>query len=117
MVAVGPMLDSVLATTEGFDMTVLYATTVRPFDSAALRRATEGAGTDVVLVEPCLADSSTAAANEALADVPHRMLGLGVGHREPRRYGRIEEHAAAHGLDATTLRQRIGAFLGTRAGV
>ncbi|MFG2120063.1 transketolase family protein [Streptomyces sp. NPDC048710] len=112
VVAVGPMLDAVLAATEGLDMTVLYATTVRPFDAAGLRRATESAGTDVVLVEPYLAGTSTAAVNEALADAPHRVLGLGVGRRELRRYGTIAEHVAAHGLDARSLRERIGAFVG-----
>ncbi|MGW3418050.1 transketolase family protein [Streptomyces phaeochromogenes] len=112
VVAVGPMLDAALAATEGLDVTVLYGTTVRPFDSATLRRATETAGTDVVLVEPYLAGTSTAAANDALADLPHRVLGLGVGRRELRRYGQIEEHVAAHGLDAGSLRERIGGFLG-----
>ncbi|MFF9115215.1 transketolase family protein [Streptomyces massasporeus] len=112
VVAVGPMLDAVLAATEGLDVTVLYATTVRPFDGAALRRATETAATDVVLVEPYLAGTSTAAANDALSDVPHRVLGLGVGRRELRRYGRVEEHVAAHGLDARSLRERISGFLG-----
>lgn len=111
VVGVGPLLDSVLAAVAGLDVTVLYATTVRPFDAAALRRATETAGTDVVLVEPYLAGTSTAAANEALADVPHRVLGLGVGRRELRRYGRVEEHVAAHGLDSRALRERIGGFL------
>ncbi|MFB8180302.1 transketolase family protein [Streptomyces sp. NPDC055966] len=112
VVAVGPMLDAVLAATEGLDVTVLYATTVRPFDAAGLRRATEAAGTDVVLVEPYLAGTSTAAVGEALSDVPHRVLGLGVGRRELRRYGTVEEHVAAHGLDARSLRERIGAFVG-----
>ena len=112
VVAVGPMLDAVLAATEGLDVTVLYATTVRPFDGAALRRATETAGADVVLVEPYLAGTSTAAANDALSDVPHRLLGLGVGRRELRRYGRPEEHVAAHGLDARSLRESIAGFLG-----
>ncbi|MBE4734048.1 MULTISPECIES: transketolase family protein [Streptomyces] len=111
VVAVGPLLDAVLAATEGLDVTVLYASTVRPFDSAALRRATDSAGGDVVLVEPYLAGTSTAAANDALADVPHRVLGLGVGRRELRRYGQSEEHVAAHGLDAATLRERITGFL------
>ncbi|MFF4349400.1 transketolase family protein [Streptomyces sp. NPDC001530] len=114
VVAVGPTLDAVLAATDGLDVTVLYATTVRPFDTAALRRATESAGTDVVLVEPYLAGTSTAAANDALADVPHRILGLGVSRRELRRYGNIDEHVAAHGLDARSLRVRIDAFLGAR---
>ncbi|MBL1085931.1 transketolase [Streptomyces actinomycinicus] len=112
VVAVGPMLDAVLDATEGLDVTVLYATTVRPFDAAGLRRATEAAGTDVVLVEPYLAGTSTAAVNEALSDVPHRVLGLGVGRRELRRYGTIEEHVAAHGLDPAALRERIGGFTG-----
>ncbi|MCF3124862.1 MULTISPECIES: transketolase [Streptomyces] len=115
VIAVGPMLDSVLAATEGLDTTVLYATTVRPFDGQALRRAAgAGASADVVVVEPYLAGTSTAAANDALADLPHRVLGLGVGRAELRRYGRIEEHVAAHGLDAASLRGRISAFLGER---
>ncbi|MER5991600.1 transketolase family protein [Streptomyces viridosporus] len=111
VVAVGPLLDAVLHATEGLDVTVLYATTVRPFDAAALRRAAGTAGTDVVLVEPYLAGTSTAAANDALADLPHRVLGLGVGRAELRRYGRVEEHLTAHGLDARSLRERIGGFL------
>jgi transketolase len=112
VVAVGPMLDAVLTATEGLDVTVLYATTVRPFDATALRRATRTAGTDVVLVEPYLAGTSTAAAGDALADVPHRVLGLGVGRAELRRYGTLTEHLSAHGLDARTLRERISSFVG-----
>jgi transketolase len=105
------MLDAVLAATEGLDVTVLYAATVRPFDGQTLRRAAEAAGTDVVLVEPYLAGTSTAAAGDALADVPHRVLGLGVRRRELRRYGTVDEHLTAHGLDTRSLRERIGGFL------
>ncbi|GAA1278605.1 transketolase family protein [Streptomyces aureus] len=116
VVAVGPMLDAVLAATEGLDVTVLYATTVRPFDAGALRRAAGAAdAADVVIVEPYLAGTSTAAANDALADLPHRVLGLGVGRRELRRYGQIEEHVAAHGLDPASLRERISGLLGAPA--
>ncbi|WP_367046811.1 transketolase [Streptomyces sp. Je 1-332] len=116
VVAVGPMLDHVLAATEGLDLTVLYATTVRPFDAEALRRATGAeAVADVVVVEPYLAGTSTAAANDALGDVPHRVLGLGVGRAELRRYGQVDEHMAAHGLDVRSLRERVTGFLGARA--
>jgi len=112
VIAVGPMLDNVLAATEGLDMTVLYATTVRPFDAAGLRRTVDApGGADVVIVEPYLAGTSTAAANDALIDLPHRVLGLGVGRGELRRYGQMADHLVAHGLDAHSLRHRITAFL------
>ncbi|MFF4919894.1 MULTISPECIES: transketolase family protein [unclassified Kitasatospora] len=110
VLAVGPMLDAVLAATGGLDVTVLYAATVRPFDAAGLRAAL-GDRADVVLVEPYLAGTSANEAHEALADRPHRVLGLGVPREEHRHYGSIEEHLAAYGLDAPSLRERIGTFL------
>ncbi|MGY1454587.1 transketolase [Streptomyces sp. SS8] len=111
VVAVGPLLDPVLEAVRGLDATVLYAATVRPFDAAALRAAVAGSGApEAVLVEPYLAGTSTAAAADALADVPHRILGLGTARAELRRYGTATEHLAAHGLDPGSLRERITAF-------
>jgi transketolase len=113
VLAVGPMLQPVLDATTGLDLTVLYAATIRPFDAPALRWAAGAArGADVVLVEPYLAGTSSREAAEALADLPHRLLGLGVGRAEVRRYGTAAEHAAEHGLDPAGLRQRISRFLG-----
>ena len=113
VVAVGPMLDAVLAATTGLDLTVLYAATVRPFDGDALRAAVaEGSrSAEVVLVEPYLAGTSVPAANTALDRLPHRVLGLGVGREELRHYGSMEQHLTAHGLDPASLRARITAWL------
>ncbi|MEU9103184.1 transketolase C-terminal domain-containing protein [Streptomyces xanthophaeus] len=111
VIAVGPMLDNVLAAAEGLDVSVLYAPTVRPFDDAALREAAGRTTAEVVLVEPYLAGTSSTAAGAALAEVPHRVLGLGVGRAELRRYGTMDEHLAGHGLDPRSLRERIGSFL------
>lgn len=110
VVAVGPLLDAVLQAVEGLDVTVLYAATVRPFDGAALRAAVGGTA-QVVLVEPYLAGTSVPFAAQALEDLPHRLLGLGVGRAEVRRYGTVDDHQAAHGLDPRSLRERIAAFL------
>ena len=109
VIAVGPLLDATIQATAGLDVTVLYATTVRPFDGATLR-ATLGAP-DVVLVEPYLAGTSSAEVSAALSSVRHRVLALGVANDEHRRYGTWAEHNAAHGLDERGLRRRIGAFL------
>ncbi len=114
VIAVGPMLDPVLDATADLDVTVLYATTVRPFDAEALRGAVaRSAGpAEVVIVEPYLAGTSTPFANEALDQLPHRILGLGVSRDEVRHYGTMAEHLTAHGLDARSLRSRITAWLG-----
>jgi transketolase len=114
VIAVGPMLQPVLDAVADLDVTVLYAVTVRPFDADAVRHAvSESANADVVLVEPYLAGTSSREVNEALLDLPHRVLGLGVGRAELRRYGTPAEHAAAHGLDAASLRARISGFFGS----
>ncbi len=109
VLAVGPLADAVVDATLGFDVTVLYAATIRPLDVATLRDSLQAP--DVVLVEPYLAGTSVPAVAEALRDLPHRILGLGVGRRELRRYGTPAEHQAAHGLDARSLRAEIASFL------
>ena len=109
VLAVGPMADAVLAATAGLDVTVLYATTIRPFDADTLRATLSNP--DVVLVEPYLTGTSVPFVAEAMRDIPHRVLALGVGRQELRRYGTPAEHIAAHGLDAVGLRARIADFL------
>jgi transketolase len=111
VVAVGPTLDRVLEATAGLDVTVLYAATVRPFDVPALLA---GPVHQVVLVEPYLAGTSVAVVSAALSHVPHRVLGLGVGRQELRRYGTPEQHDAAHGLDAAGLRAQIRKWVAAR---
>jgi transketolase len=99
----------VIAATAGLDVTILYAATVRPFDGATLRTVVEG--TDVVLVEPYLAGTSSGEVAGALIDTPHRLLALGVPNGELRRYGGADEHDAAHGLDVWGLRTQMVRFL------
>ncbi|OLF04371.1 transketolase [Actinophytocola xinjiangensis] len=111
VLAVGPMLDGVLAATAGLDVSVLYASTVRPFDHAGLRAAVAGATPEVVLVEPYLAGTSAHQVSETLADVPHRLRSLGVSRdREVRAYGTATDHDAVHGLDPAGLAVAIRDF-------
>jgi transketolase len=109
VVAVGPTLSPTLEATTELDVTVAYLSRVRPFDADGLARAVTG--TDVVLVEPYLAGTSSAEVSRALADRPHRLLALGVQNVELRRYGTGREHRAAHGLDAAGIRRSLDEFL------
>jgi transketolase len=108
VVAVGPTLGPTLAATADLDATVAYVTTVRPFDGGGLRAALRG--TDVVLVEPYLAGTSSAEISHALRDRPHRLLALGVPNTEFRHYGEAAEHRAAHGLDPAGIRASLAGF-------
>jgi transketolase len=108
VLAVGPMLDPVLAAVVGLDVTVAYTLTPRPLDTAGLR---ELVSREVVLVEPYLAGTSSRLVAEALSDMPHRELHLGVDRAEVRHYGTPADHARAHGLDPAGLRAAITAFL------
>jgi transketolase len=111
IVAVGPVLDAVLAATDGLDATVAYTHTPRPFDGDGLRRLVTPAGATVVMVEPYLAGTSAAAVSQALVAMPHRLISLGVGRRDLHRYGSAADHDAAHGLDVAGLRDTISAAL------
>lgn len=109
VVAVGPLLDPVLDATRDLDVTVLYTATVRPFDVRSLRETLVEPA--VVLVEPYLAGTSSHVLTDALRDVPHRLLALGVRDAELHQYGTVDDHDRAHGLDATGLRCDISRFL------
>jgi transketolase len=87
-------------------VTVAYANTVRPFDADGLVAI---GGTNVVLVEPYLAGTSSRVVDEALRHVPHRLTALGVGRADLHRYGTPADHAAWHGLDVVGLRRSIEA--------
>ncbi len=103
------MLTPALPAVEGLDVTVLYAATVRPLDTGTLL-ATLG-DPRIVLVEPYLAGTSSAAVADALAHVPHQLFSIGVPYTELRRYGTPDEHDVAHELDPANLRRRITTFL------
>jgi transketolase len=109
VIALGPVLDEVLAATADRDVTVLYAHTVRPFDEMTFRHLLTTP--DIVLVEPWLAGTSARVVSDALRDVPHRLLSLGTRRRELRHYGTPAEHQRAHGLDAAGIRRSVESFL------
>lgn len=110
VLVIGPLLDRVLAAAAGLDVTVLHAATARPLDTATLRA--ELAEPVVAVVEPTLAGTSTRVVADALADDPHRVIGLGVGVDDLRRYGTPDDHDRAHGLDVDGLRRRFVALVG-----
>ena len=80
VVAVGPMLAPTLAATEGLDVTVLYYTTVAPFDGEALRA--QSAHGRIALVEPFYADTLIPEVTAAMGGAPVRVTAIGVPRQD-----------------------------------
>ncbi len=111
VIAVGPMLGRTLAAVEGLDVTVLYVTTVSPFDADGLGREAADAP-EVVSVTPFLEGTLTPLLAQALAHRPSRFGSIGIGRDVLREYGTPQDHDRARGLDTAGIRERIARFLG-----
>jgi transketolase len=111
VVAVGPMLDRTLEAAEGLDATVLYVTTVAPFDADGLAREAADAA-PVIAVAPFLEGTLAPAVTAGLAHRAARFTWVGIPPTVLRDYGTPADHDRARGLDAAGIRARLVAALG-----
>ncbi len=109
LIAVGPTLGNALAAVQDLDVTVLYCTTIAPFDGETLREV--ASGSDIILVEPYYQGVLVPDIMEAMSHRPVRVKTIGVPHRLLTHYGTPEEHDAAIGLTSEAMREHIKEFL------
>ena len=107
IIAVGPMLGRALAAVENMDVTVLYCTTLAPFDGETLRAASQSDA--IVLVEPYYEGALIPDVCRAMHRV--RVEAIGVPHRILSHYGEPYEHDREIGLTPEGIRARIEGFL------
>jgi transketolase len=115
VVAVGPMLSRTLAASEGLDVTVLYATSIAPFDAGGLAAAV-GEAPLVIAVEPFYEGTLVPALTEALRHLPSRFASIGVPRRFITAYGTTEEHDRDLGMDGPGIRRRLTSILDRMGG-
>jgi transketolase len=111
VIAVGPMLERTLEAVQGMDLTVLYATTIVPFDEETLRNAAGNASADVVLVEPYYEGGLIPEISRALQSFRARIEAIGVPRRILDKYGPPERLDQEIGLNVDGIRARISRFL------
>jgi len=111
IIAVGPMLRPVQDAMEDIDATLLYVTTVAPFDSVTVARE---AGDHVIVVEPFLQGTLAASVMECFGSRPVRLTCIGVPRTNFRTYGSREDLDVVAGLDVPTLKRRLYEALETR---
>jgi transketolase len=110
ILAFGPMLDRTIEAAEGLDVTILYATSLRPFDADGLA-AIVGDRPLVVSVEPFYEGSAAPILTEALRHVPTRFVSVGVPRRFIHGYGSPADLDADLDLDVPALRARLVAAI------
>lgn len=108
IIAVGPMLKMVLEAAEDFDVTVLYYTSIHPFDSKALIENSDSG--KVLVCEPYYEgaldyDITKALKREVLID------HCGMPHEFCKHYGTTKENYAEMGLTVENIKKRINFLL------
>ena len=110
VIAFGPMLDRTVRAVSDLDVTLLYATSVEPFDAQTLRSVADQKPA-VITVEPFYEGSVTMRISEALRHVPSRIGSVGVPREFIARYGTVAEHDRYLRLDEEGVREQIVRFL------
>jgi transketolase len=105
VIAVGPTLTRVLQATRKLDVTILYYTTVAPFDGDILRENCQCG--KIILVEPYYTGVLTADIHLALGYTPVVITSIGGPHRCLTDYGYAEQHDEAIGLTPENIRSRV----------
>lgn len=105
VVTVGPFLDRVIEALDGTDATILYYTTVSPFDAVTLRQhAGDGR---ILCVEPFYEGTLAASVMQALHGRRIALSSMGVPRQFLTSYGNADYHDRSCGLLAPDIRARF----------
>jgi transketolase len=105
ILAVGPMLERVKEACKNLDVTILYYTTLQPFDHDTLRRHING--NKIIVCEPYYSgavaiDVSVAAASHAV-----ETMYIGVPREFPHHYGTVDELDTFFHLTTADIKTKI----------
>lgn len=108
IVVVAQLLDHVLEAAADLDVSILYYSTLAPFDRRTLA---ENANPMIICVEPFYENTLAGEIAAALHPRSFSLTTIGVPRRFLTSYGKLADHEAACGFDSQSLRQRITSAL------
>lgn len=108
IIAVGTMLTPVMEAASDLDVTILYYTTVRPFDRDALLQNLPT--NKILLCEPYYRGALSTEIVMICRDNPVCLDFVGVSCEVPKTYGTVQENLTAFGMDARSIREKIRTF-------
>jgi len=109
IIAIGPMLERVVNACEKIDVTILYYTTIIPFDAELLRNNIKNC--KVVVIEPYYEGSITHLISKALIGIAVSILSIGVPREFILSYGSSKECDSSLKLNESDIFIRLNQFL------
>jgi transketolase len=109
IIAVSVLLDPVMQVCAGEDVTVLYYTTLEPFDRETL--AENCPSGKVLICEPHFSGTLDYDVIEALKGRPVQIAHVGFPREIFRNYGTYDEKLAFYGLTAENIQKQVKALL------
>jgi transketolase len=105
IIAFGPLLDNVLEAAKDEDVTILYYSSIAPFDKRTLKEnCTAG---KILLCEPFYSGTNAHDISEALFPQKIIMDFVGVPNVFLRNYGTATDHEEKIGLNTKTIRKKL----------
>ena len=104
IICVGNMLNNVLEATENLDVTILYYTTINPFDHEILL---SNFNEKIILVEPYYEGGLNYKINKTLKGFKYELINIGVPHKFLTNYGTKLEHDINLSLNADGIKKTI----------
>jgi len=109
VLAIGSMLDRVMEACREIDVTILYYTTLTPFDSEILKSNCES--NKIVVCEPYYSGALAYDISNIFTERRINLLSIGIPRQFLRKYGHIDEHDKYLGLDAEGIKEKITNFI------
>lgn len=111
VIAVSIMLDSVMEACKGKDVTVLYYTTLEPFDYETL--ADNCSSSKILIIEPEFEGSLLYDVHKALPSTGLRIDSIAFPREIFRNYGTYDEKMTYYGLTSDAITKEVDKFLGS----
>ncbi len=105
VIAIGPTLKAVLEACENKNVTILYYTTISPFDVKTLQENCQTG--KILLCEPYYSGQLAYKITKSLYPKPVIIDYIGVKHEFLRNYGQAEEHDEFIGLTKKNIEEKI----------
>lgn len=103
IIAVGPMLKTVIEASEDLDVSIIYCTTVKPFDVDSIK----GVSPKILIVEPYYSGPILRNIEQSLGGLNGSYSCIGVPDKFIRKYGDKENIDNLLGLDRVAVRKKI----------